>query len=88
MCWCQSVRQDKAGSTLNLQKAVYNMVKYQQVPINEAVKMASINAAKAINMDETIGSIEVGKRADFILFDDNICIKEVHLGGCLAWKES
>src|SRR5699024_10054200 len=59
-----------AGSTLNLQKAVYNMVNYLQVPIHEPVKMASLNPSISINMDKDIGSIVRGKKADLILFDD------------------
>lgn len=77
-----------AGSTLDLQKAVYNMVNHLQVPINDAVKMASLNPARVINMDKEIGSIEIGKKADLVLFDDNINIKEVYVGGNLAWKEN
>ncbi|MBC8591338.1 N-acetylglucosamine-6-phosphate deacetylase [Wansuia hejianensis] len=77
-----------AGSTLDLQRAVYNMVNYLQVPINEAVKMASLNPAKAINMDKELGSIEIGKIADFIIFNEDIEIQRVFLGGNLAWKKN
>lgn len=77
-----------AGSTLDLQSAIYNMVNYLQVPIDSAVKMASLNPAKAINMDKEIGSIEIGKKADLVLFDDKINIKAVYLGGKLSWKEN
>lgn len=70
-----------AGSTLNLRQAVFNLVKHLQVPIKEAVKMASLNAAKSINMDREIGSIEIGKKADLLLFDENINIKKVFLNG-------
>lgn len=77
-----------AGSTLNLQEAVYNMVNYLQVPINEGIKMASLNPAKALGLDKDIGSIEIGKRADLILFDEEINIKDVYLGGKLVWKEN
>ena len=76
-----------AGSTLNLQKAVYNMVNYLGVSIPNGVKMASLNPAKAINMDEKIGSIEVGKKADLVLFDEEINIKEVYIEGKIAWQE-
>lgn len=74
-----------AGSTLNLQEAVYNMVNFLDVPIHEVVKMATLNPAKAINMGREIGSIRVGKRADLIIFDDNIEIKHAIVGGNLIW---
>lgn len=77
-----------AGSTLDLQRAVYNMINFLQVPINEAVKMASLNPAKAINMDKHLGSIEIEKEANMILFDDNIDIKKVFIGGNLSWKKN
>lgn len=70
-----------AGSTLDLRKAVYNMVKLSSVPIHEAVKMASLNPAKAINVADELGSIEVGKRADLIILDKDINIKKVILNG-------
>lgn len=74
-----------AGSTLNLQEAVYNMVKFLDLPIHEVVKMATLNPAKAINMVREIGSIRVGKRADLIIFDENIEIKHAIVGGNLIW---
>lgn len=34
-----------------------------------AIEMATINGAKAIQQDHLIGSVEVGKRADLVIFD-------------------
>ncbi len=68
-----------AGSTLNLRSAVYNMVRYLNVPIHEAVRMASLTPAKAVGIDKYKGSIEIGKDADLILFDDDINIFLVKL---------
>lgn len=73
-----------AGSTLNLRTAVYNMVKYLNVPIYEAVRTASLSPAEAIGVDKTKGSIEIGKDADLILFDDEFNISSVIAGGILV----
>ena len=37
--------------------------------IDEALHGVTINAAKALGLDDRIGSIEVGKRADFVVLD-------------------
>ena len=39
------------------------------IPASEAIRMATINGAKALGMEDTIGSIEEGKKADIILID-------------------
>ncbi|MDO5726261.1 MAG: N-acetylglucosamine-6-phosphate deacetylase [Tissierellia bacterium] len=75
-----------AGSTLNLRQAVYNVVKFLQIPIHQAVKMASLNPAKAINISKDYGSIEIGKKADFIIIDQDINIKSVYKNGRLILK--
>ena len=35
----------------------------------KALRMATIEGAKVLGWDDEIGSIEVGKKADFVLFD-------------------
>lgn len=70
-----------AGSVLCLNHGVKNAMKYFDIDIVEAVKLASLNPAKSINMEKTIGSIAVGKKADVILFDENIEIKHAFVDG-------
>ncbi len=41
------------------------------VPAIDALKMATINGAKALDWNKEIGSIEIGKKADIILIDIN-----------------
>jgi 5-methylthioadenosine/S-adenosylhomocysteine deaminase len=47
----------------------------QAVPAETALEMATINSARALSLDNEIGSIEVGKNADIILVD----LKKPHL---------
>ncbi len=39
------------------------------LPAYDVIKMATVNGAKALKMDDKIGSIEVGKQADLIVID-------------------
>ena len=75
-----------AGSVLTLNKAVYNFFTYSNLTLNEAVNCASLNVAKALGLDNEIGSIEVGKRADIIITDDEFNIEKTILGGEIKYK--
>lgn len=70
-----------AGSTLTLDRAVKNMTNLVDVPLIEAVQMATINPAKQLGIDDKVGSIEVGKVADLVIFDDEINVKKVFVNG-------
>lgn len=70
-----------AGSTLTLNKAVYNMVNMVNVPLEDAVRMASLNPAKAIGINGKKGSIEIGKDADLIIFDADLNISKAMIKG-------
>lgn len=52
-----------------LQKGIFEEVK--NMDSYEVLKMATINGAKALGLEEDIGSIEEGKKADVILLDLN-----------------
>lgn len=43
------------------------------VPAEDVLEMATINGAKALGLDNRIGSIEVGKKADFVAIDMRKC---------------
>ena len=66
-----------AGSVATLKDCVKNMYKTVEVPLYEAVRMATLTPAEVIGYHKTKGKIEKGYDADFVLFDDDINIKTV-----------
>ena len=70
-----------AGSILTLDKAVKNVYKNVGMPLYEAVKMASYNPAKHCKVSDRKGLIKEGYDADLLLFDEDINIKNVVVGG-------
>jgi 5-methylthioadenosine/S-adenosylhomocysteine deaminase len=49
-----------------LQKALHGP---EVLPAMKALRMATINGARALGLDQEIGSVEVGKRADVVIVD-------------------
>ena len=60
-----------AGSVLRMNRAVQNLVEKVGVPFEKAVDCATINPAKNLKLDDQIGSIKLGKNADFTVLNGN-----------------
>lgn len=74
-------RQSFAGSIATMDRVVRTMIQLADVPVKDAVKMASANPAKHLGVFNRKGSISVGKDADLVLFDDNVVIDSVFVAG-------
>ena len=66
-----------AGSVSNLHQEVKNLVRFG-IPLEQAVKAASLIPARSIGLEEEIGSIAPGKRADLVVLDENLDIVAVY----------
>lgn len=77
-----------AGSTLTLDRAVANMIELVNVKLEDAVRMASLNPARLIGVDGRKGSIEVGKDADLVVFDQDIRIEKTLVKGQLVFDKA
>ncbi|MEG1432416.1 N-acetylglucosamine-6-phosphate deacetylase [Eubacterium sp.] len=70
-----------AGSVLTLREAIKNVTGHCNVPLYEAVKMATLNPARYCGVDDHKGQIALGYDADLVLFDDDLTIHKVIIGG-------
>ncbi len=75
-----------AGSVLRMNRAVQNMVEKVGVPFTQAVDCATINPAKNLGIDNEVGSIAVGKRADFTVINANYDVLMTVRGGEVIFK--
>ncbi|PKF56648.1 N-acetylglucosamine-6-phosphate deacetylase [Alteromonadales bacterium alter-6D02] len=58
-----------AGSTLTLEKAVFNLSNMAEIELRDAIHMASLSPAQFLGIDKTVGSIALGKQADLAILD-------------------
>ncbi|MDD3840541.1 MAG: N-acetylglucosamine-6-phosphate deacetylase [Clostridia bacterium] len=72
-----------SGSKLTMDYAVRNMMHHTGISIVEAFKIASLNPARAIGIENKVGSIEKGKLANLLIIDKDINIKKVMFEGQL-----
>jgi len=60
-----------AGSNLNMAAAVANAAQMLEVDLAVAVRMATLNPARALGLEETRGQIKPGLKADLALLDSD-----------------
>lgn len=76
--WCAVNRQTMSGRTLG---------EAQRISVEEALYAITLGAAQTLKMDSEIGSIQVGKRADFVILEDDpmevgeMALKDVSIFG-------
>ncbi len=70
-----------AGSVATTDRLVRTMVQLAEVPLVDAVKMMTLTPARIMKIDGAKGSIEVGKDADFVIFDENIDVSHTIIEG-------
>lgn len=70
-----------AGSILDMEGAVRNTVRSLGVEFGEAVRMASLYPAEFLGIADRVGTIEAGKRADFLLLDNDMKVQASWVGG-------
>ena len=61
-----------AGAAISMVEAVRNAFIHLNMSLEEAINMATINAAKAIKMEDKIAAVKPGYPATFIKFNDDL----------------
>lgn len=75
-----------AGSTLSLMDAVKNCQQWLDINLSTAIKMASLTPATMLGLDQEIGSIRVGKKANFSAVNTAFNVSKTWVDGRLVFQ--
>lgn len=79
-------RSSFAGSVATTDRLVRTMITLADVPLKDAVRMASITPANIMGVADQKGSLVPGKDADILIFDDDIQIKKTIINGNVVYS--
>ncbi|MCX6149842.1 MAG: N-acetylglucosamine-6-phosphate deacetylase [Ignavibacteriales bacterium] len=77
-----------AGSTLTLPMAVRNMIRTAGAKITEAIRMASLNGAKVLSIEDKKGILAAGKDADLVVLDENFQVEMTIIMGKIRYQRN
>jgi N-acetylglucosamine-6-phosphate deacetylase len=69
------------SSVATMNVLVRNMVRIAGASLEEAVRMATLNPARALGLDERKGVLAVGADADLVVLDDELAVERTVVGG-------
>lgn len=75
-----------AGSTATADRLIRTMINIAKVPLTEAVRMITLTPARIMHIDKRKGSVEKGKDADLVIFDNNIHVSHTIIEGDVIYK--
>jgi N-acetylglucosamine-6-phosphate deacetylase len=74
-------RRGLASSVAGMDQMVRIMHRATKAPLPEIIRMASLTPAQRVGMASEIGSLEVGKRADLVVWSPRLMVRKVFLNG-------
>lgn len=70
-----------ASGAMGMDHCVRTMHRSAGIPLPEAVRMASLTPARILGVESEIGSLAIGKRADLLVLDRDLNVKQVFITG-------
>jgi N-acetylglucosamine-6-phosphate deacetylase len=74
-----------ASGVMGMDHMVRTFHRLTGAPLYEAVRMASLTPARIAGWEHEIGSIAPGKRADLVVLDRELEVRQVYLDGERRW---
>lgn len=76
-----------AGSTLTLDRGLYNFMQATGKALEDIWQTSSLNAARSLHLSDRKGSLEVGKDADLVLVDEQINVQLTVAEGRVVYRK-
>lgn len=73
-----------AGSTLDMKTALENFMGFCDIPLEVALRSATLTPAEQVGVADRVGSIDIRKRSDILIIDEKnkkIELKQIFAGG-------
>lgn len=70
-----------ASGVMGMDHCVRTMLNATAAPIPDVIRMATLTPARILGIDRETGSLEVGKRADFVVLTEDFQVERVYVGG-------
>jgi N-acetylglucosamine-6-phosphate deacetylase len=83
-----AVTRSLAGSTLTMDEALRRAVRDSGLAIEAAAAAAATNPARVLGLEDRLGSIAPGRRADLVVLDDELGVRRVMAAGRWLPEES
>jgi len=79
-------RSSFAGSVATADRLVRTMMNMAGVSLMEAIQMMTLTPARIMNIADRKGSLEIGKDADIVIFDENISVDTTMVNGKVIYE--
>ena len=73
------------GASITMIESIQNLIHHTDLNLDEILRMCTLYPAKAIGVDDKLGSIAVGKVANLAIFDQQFKVKATAVNGELQW---
>ena len=73
------------GASVTMIESIQNLIHHTDLSLDEILRMCTLYPAKAIGVDDKLGSIAVGKVANLAIFDQQFKVKATAVNGELQW---
>ena len=75
------------GTTLLLDGLLRRAMRFTDLSFAQVIGMATLNPARTLGLEKKLGSMETGRRADLVFWDNDYQVRETIIRGKTVWKQ-